>query len=140
MMKIKTVKYESDQEAMQKVNEIVQSAKARGWDIFSIPIGGHVNPGDAFDAYEDTGLKPTEDDILTSEFASPLGAFIMQQHHPKDEAAWRKLVEETFDPNYIEGYLSGFSLHLPVDMDEYFQNTHYIRGIYDGVMSRAAVL
>jgi hypothetical protein len=138
-MEIKLMKCESDQEAMQKIGEIVKEAKSRGWDIFNFPIGGHVNPGDAFDAYEDTGLKPTEEDILTSEYASPLGAFVMWQQHPSDETTWRKLVDETFDPRYMEGYLAGFSLHLPIDMDEYFQNVHYIRGVYDGVMSRAAV-
>jgi hypothetical protein len=138
-MGIKMVKCESEAEAMKKIGEIVTEAKARDWDVFLDPIGGHVNPGDAFDAYEETGLKPTEEDILTSEYASPLGAFVMWQQHPGDESAWRKLVNETFDPRYMAGYFAGFSLNLPVDMDEYFRNTHYIRGVYDGVMSRAAV-
>ena len=138
-MGINVIKCESEAEAMKKIGDIVKEAKERGWDVFRDPVGGHVNPGDAFDAYEETGLKPSEEDILTSESASPLGAFVMWQQHPGDEATWRKLVDETFDSRYKEGYLAGFSLHLPVDMGEYFQNTHYIRGVYDGVMSRAAV-
>ncbi len=139
MQRMTTVHYEADFEAMQKINEIIRAAKEKGWDILSIPIGGHVNPGDAYDAYEETGLKPTDEDVLGSEYASPLGAFIMQQHHPKDDATWRDLLNSTFDPRYIEGFHLGFSLTIPVHMEEYFQNTHYIRGVYDGVMARAAV-
>ncbi len=139
MQQITTVKCETDSEAMQKVNEMIQAANSRGWDILNIPVGGHVNPGDVFDAYEDTGLKPTEEDVLTDDCACPLGAFIMQQYHPDNEVSWRQLLNETFDPRYIQGFNLGFLLFIPVNMEEYFQNTHYIRGVYDGVMARAAV-
>ena len=129
--------YDSIEDALRKINGLLQEARIGGFDILQEDVGERLNPGDVYDAYIDINRVPSSEEELDSARCGPFAAIYLQRFPSGDPSNWLNYIGQTFDARYVKGFRQGFLLNLP----EVFVagETHYLRGGYDGIMAHAAV-
>ena len=58
--------YDSIEDALRKINGLLQEARIGGFDILQEDVGERLNPGDVYDAYIDINRAPSSEEELDS--------------------------------------------------------------------------